>query len=59
MIYPSLSSTTANGVAHAKQAVSPGTINWMWEDIASSDTPLSNQCYLSSLQSMLIDILAE
>lgn len=40
-IYASLSSTTATGTAHAKHAVSPGMINYICDDIASSLTPLS------------------
>ena len=59
LIFCSFYSTTAKGLAHAKQAVSPGIIAYMWALIASSLTPLSNQIWSSSLQAVLIAILAE
>ena len=42
----------------AKQAVSPGTRNWMWPETAFSETPDSNQIWLISLQAAFIAILA-
>lgn len=42
----------------AKQAVSPGTMNWICPDTAFSDTPDSNQVKLNSLQAVLMANLA-
>jgi len=50
LIVCSFSSTTARGVAQPKQAVSPGIMTWMWPEIASSETPDSNQIWSISLQ---------
>lgn len=42
----------------AKQAVSPGEINWIWPETAFSDTPDSNQFRLNSLHAVFIANLA-
>ena len=40
-VFSSMPLATTSGGTHAKHAVSPGIMSWMWPLTASSDTPLS------------------
>lgn len=58
LIVPSVFSVSARGDAQAKQPIYPGTISWICEDSASSETPDSNQTWPILLHIVLIVILA-
>ncbi len=44
---------TMSGGAHWKQAVTPGSMSWMWPLIASSDTPDSIHGWFNSTQAWI------